>query len=636
MKRSIYLSLTPLPEARERVLASIPTLELAKHETLPVEEAEGRVMAEAVFARRSIPHYAAAAMDGVAVNAKVTFGASDASPVTLKIGETAFWVNTGAPMPTGTNAVIMVEQLLKKTPDTFEIRTAAHPWQHVRPVGEDTIKGDLLLVPNQVIRPPDIALLLNAGVFSVRVKPRPRVAILPTGSELVPPESSPRPGEILETNSRMIAAYARDDGALPSILPPCRDEREELVHALEAAAKDYDILFILSGSSAGAKDFTRTILEELGEVLIHGIAMMPGKPALYGIVHRKPVFGIPGYPTSAALFYEEIIRPFIGEITGLPLPAPSTLEAIPFRKIPSKLGQEEFIRVRLGKVGDSWIAVPLARGAGILKGLSEADGILRIPMDSEGVSDTAPVPVRLRKPKSTLEGQLIFIGSHDLSLDRIEVLMAAGATGVSLAIGAVGSLGGLFALKGGKTHLTAIHLLDPETQTYNLPYVQKYLSGRAVRIVHLLKRTQGLMVRKGNPKGIKTIRDLARDDVQFVNRQRGAGTRVLLDFFLERENISPEAVSGYLNEVATHAMVAAEIQGGMADCGLGIQAAAEALDLDFIPLAREPYDLVIPDELYGDRRIRVLLDIIRSTPFREAMAALGGYDPSESGTEKTR
>jgi len=635
MKRSVYLSLTPLPEARERVLSSIPSLDLPGHELVATVEAGGRIAAEGVFARRSIPHYAAAAMDGVAVNASVTFGATDATPVTLKIGETAFWINTGAPMPPGTNAVIMVEHLLEAGPDTFEIRSAAHPWQHVRPVGEDIIKGDLLLVSGQPITPPDVAALLNAGVFSLKVKPRPRIAILPTGSELISPEKDPEPGQVIESNSRMIAGYVWEDGGSPTILPPCKDEREELIQALKQAIEAYDILFILSGSSAGAKDFTRTILEELGEVLIHGIAMMPGKPALFGVVGKKPVFGIPGYPTSAALYYEEVIRPFLGKLTSrIPHP-PATIQANLVRKVPSKLGQEEFIRVRLGKVGETWIAVPLARGAGILKSLCEADGILRIPLESEGATDTAPVAIHLRRDRSVLEGQLIFIGSHDLSLDRINVLMAEDSSGVSLAIGAVGSLVGLFTLKDGKTHLTAVHLLDPETETYNLPYIKKYPPGRKVRIIHLLKRTQGLMVKKGNPKGITTIKDLAREDVQFVNRQRGAGTRVLLDFFLEREGLSPDMISGYANEVATHAMVAAEIQGGMADCGLGIQAAAHALELDFIPLTEEPYDLVIPEEFFGDWRIRILLGIIRSNPFREAMKSMGGYDPSESGTEKT-
>ena len=634
MKRSVYLSLIPLPEARERVFATFPSLDISREETVPTEETAGRVAAREVYARRSIPHYAAAAMDGVAVQARVTYGASEATPVTLKVGETAHWVNTGAPMPEGANAVIMVEHLLEVGPDTFEIRQAAHPWQHVRPVGEDIITGDLLLVPGQRIHPPDVAALLNAGVFSVSVKPRPHIAILPTGSELVSPQTTPKPGQVIESNSQLMAAYARQDGALVQILPPCGDEREPLLQALESALKTSDMIFILSGSSAGAKDFTRTILEELGEVHVHGIAMMPGKPALYGVAGSKPVFGIPGYPTSAALYYEEVIRPFLHEFTGHPLPPSGTIQATLTRKVPSKLGQEEFIRVRLGKVKERWVAVPLARGAGILKSLCEADGILRIPMDSEGASDADPVTIHLRRHLDTLEKQLIFIGSHDLSLDRINVLMARQGTGVSLAIGAVGSLGGLFALKAGKTHLTAVHLLDPETRTYNLPYLRKYLPDVNIRVIHLLKRTQGLMVRKGNPKGITNIRDLTREDVQFVNRQRGAGTRVLLDFFLKREGISPDAVSGYANEVATHAMVAAEIRGGMADCGLGIQAAAEALGLDFIPLTEEPYDLVIPEALLRDPRVEVLLDTIRTETFREAVRALGGYDPSESGREK--
>ncbi len=634
MKRSIYLSLAPLEEARQIILSSLPRLDLPEAELVPSAEALGRTTADAIYARRSIPHYAAAAMDGIAVEARTTFGASETSPKHLEIGKTAFWINTGMPLPKGTNAVIMIEQIQERERGILEIRQAAHPWQHVRPVGEDIIKGDLLLPPREEIRPVHIALLLNAGVFSLPVRSRPRIAILPTGSELVSPESTPEAGQIIESNSAMMAAYAVEDGAMPTILPVCEDEEQRLAHAIEEAIKSSDILFILSGSSAGSKDFTRTVLEKQGQVLIHGIAMMPGKPALFAILSGKPVFGIPGYPTSAALFYEEAIRPFLRSLTWHPPGHVGTISAHVFRKLPSKLGQEEFIRVRLGKIRGKWLAVPLPRGAGILKSLTEADGILRISRDSEGISESTPVTIQLRRPIPQLKGQLIFIGSHDLSLDRINALLAKEASGIALAIGAVGSLGGLFALRAGKTHLTAVHLLDPETQTYNLPYIRKYLPGLKIRLFHLLDRTQGLMVQKGNPKGITSIRDLARDDIQFVNRQRGAGTRVLLDTLIEQERISPDRVMGYTHEVATHAMVAAEIRGGMADCGMGIQAAAQALDLDFIPLVKEPYDLVIPEEFMEDWRVQGLLKIIRSETFRKIVRTLGGYDPSGSGEEK--
>ncbi len=633
MKRSIYLTLTPPETARQKILSTLPTLAIPREEEVETIHAGGRIAARAVYARRSIPHYAAAAMDGVAVQAGETFGASEFSPKLLEIGRTAFWVNTGMPMPEGTNAVIMVEQLEEKQPGVIEIRQAAHPWQHVRPVGEDIVRGDILLLPGEEIQPVHVGVLLNGGIFSVAVKPRPVVAILPTGSELVPPEGTPKPGQVIESNSAMMAAYVTRDGGIPRILPPCADEEQILRQNIQAALKSADVLFVLSGSSAGSKDFTRGVLEGLGTVHIHGIAMMPGKPALYATLFDKPVFGIPGYPTSAALFYEEMVSPFMAAITGKPVPSSETLLAEVIRKIPSKLGQEELIRVRLGKIGDRWIAIPLPRGAGVLHSLSEADGVLRIPEDSEGVSERSPVSVQVRRSKKDIEGTLLFVGSHDLSLDRANELLAQRKTGVTLAIGAIGSLGGVFALKSGRTHLTAIHLLDPETKTYNLPYIRKYLPNRRVRLIHLLTRTQGLMVRKGNPKRITSIRDLYREDVQFVNRQRGAGTRVLLDVLLKEEGISPDAVTGYANEVATHTMVAAEIRGGMADCGMGIEAAARALELDFIPLAKEPYDLVIPEELMDDWRVRELLTVIRSDEFRNMVSALGGYDPSESGNE---
>ena len=633
-KRSIYLSLIPLEEVKKIVLTSIPSLDIHREENIPSWDAVGRTTLREVFCRRSSPHYAAAAMDGIAVDAKQTYGASDAGPKLLIDGETAFRVNTGMPMPRGTNAVIMVENIHESGEGAVEIRQAAHPWQHVRPVGEDTIKGDMLLPANQVLTPLDVAALLNAGILEVPVRPRPRVGILPTGSELVSPEVVPKPGEVIESNSRMMAAYLTRDGLTATLFPPCRDDKALLKTAVSEALAVCDVLFLLSGSSAGAKDFSRHILTELGRVLVHGVAMMPGKPALYAIASGKAVFGIPGYPTSAALYYEEVIQPFFRHLAGKgPVPV-EKVEAELARKVPSKLGLEEFIRVRLGRVGPRWVAVPLARGAGVLKSLREADGILRIPLTAEGVSDNHPVPVVLRRDIAVLERQLLMIGSHDLSLDWIDSMLRVRSEGVRLAIGSVGSLGGLFALRDGKAHFTGIHLLDPGTQTYNLPYIKRHLPDTKMRVIHLVERTQGLLVTRGNPKDIRDIRDLARSEVQFVNRQRGAGTRVLLDFLLSEAAISPDAVSGYTNEVATHSMVAAEIQGGMADCGMGIEAAARAMDLDFIPLATEPYDLVIPEAFIEDARLQIFLEVIASGTFRKTIQLLGGYDPSESGLEK--
>jgi len=633
-KRSIYLSLIPLEEVKKIVLASIPSLAVYGEEDIPVWDSVGRTTVREVFCQRSSPHYAAAAMDGIAVDAKQTYGATDASPKLLIDGETAFRVNTGMPMPWGTNAVIMVENIHENGDGTIEIRQAAHPWQHVRPVGEDTIKGDMLLPANQVLTPPDVAALLNAGILKIAVKSRPRVGILPTGSELVSPEAVPKPGEVIESNSRMMAAYLKGDGFTATIFPPCRDDKIQLKTAVSEALATCDVLFLLSGSSAGAKDFSRHILTELGRVFVHGVAMMPGKPALYAVVSGKAIFGIPGYPTSAALYYEEVIRPFFRYLVGKGPVSAGSVEAELARRVPSKLGLEEFIRVRLGKVGPRWVAVPLARGAGVLKSLREADGILRIPLTSEGVSDNHPVPVVLRRDTAELEKQLLMIGSHDLSLDWIDSMLRVRSEGIRLAIGSVGSLGGLFALRGGKTHFTGIHLLDPETQTYNLPYIKKHLPDMKMRVIHLVKRTQGLIVNRGNPKGIRDIRDLARGEVQFVNRQRGAGTRVLLDFLLSEAAVSADEVSGYSNEVTTHSMVAAEIQGGMADCGMGIEAAARAMDLDFVPLATEPYDLVIPEVFFEDTRLQIFLEVITSGTFRKTIQSLGGYDPSGSGSEK--
>lgn len=633
-KRHVYLHMRSLQEARALWEAETEAL-CCKIEHVSTQEALHRVTAQAITARRSVPHYHGAAMDGFAVRARDTFGASDIRPFRLALYETAFPVDTGDPLPHETDAVIMIEHAERVGEGEVEIRAAAYPWQHVRKVGEDIVAGELLLPQNHRLRPPDLGALLAAGVLQVPVHARPRIWIQPTGTELVPPSQAheAHEGQIVEFNGTVLAAMVKECGGEALLQGIISDDYGSIMESLRRACdSDADAVLINAGSSAGTEDYTAAALGELGRVLVHGVTMMPGKPTILGMVGQKPVVGIPGYPVSAILSFEQFVRPLLFRMQRLPTPDPPTVEAVLGRKTPSKLGLEEFLRVILGRVAGEVVAMPLQRGAGIITSLTRADGIVQIPRDLEGLDAGEKVSVRLLRPKVEIDHTLIMIGSHDNTIDVLANELKRRDSRVHLSSSNVGSLGGLIAVRRGQTHLAGSHLLDTETGEYNTRYIERQLKGKPVRLVQLAMRQQGLLVPRGNPKKIQGIQDLARPDVIYINRQSGAGTRILLDYCLSREGISPDGIRGYDQEEYTHMAVAINVLSGRADAGMAIYAAARALELDFIPIARERYDLVIPEEVWDDDKIQMLLEIIVSSDFRERVTAMGGYDVAGSGT----
>ncbi|RLB42562.1 MAG: molybdopterin biosynthesis protein [Deltaproteobacteria bacterium] len=635
-RRKVYLAMKSLHEARELFFSRV-----AHRRTTPqaidTNDALGRVTAEPVFAKLSSPTYHSAAMDGIAVKSVTTYGTSERRPKILRIREDALWVNTGQPLPQGFDAVIMVEKLHQLDDDQVEIRAPAYPWQNVRKVGEDIIASQLLLPQNHRIRAIDIGALLSGGIFSIKVWTPPKVAIIPSGSELVDYRDvrdgrKLEPGEILESNSSVLAAMVRENRGLPVVYELVPDEPSRIKEALKKAVKsDADIIIVNAGSSAGTKDYTADAIEELGEVLVHGVAMMPGKPTILGLIEDKPVVGNPGYSVSSALSFDQFVKPLLYSMQGIEPPEPKRIRVRPTRDIPSKLGIEEFLRVSIGKVGERYVATPLARAAGSITTLTRAEGIIRIPELSEGISQEEEVEAELLVKEKDLLNTVVFIGSHDMTIDIIADEIRGLGKGIRISSSNVGSLGGLLALRKRTCHLCGSHLLDTQTGEYNLSYIRKYLKGLPVAVFHLVKRQQGLIVAKGNPKRIQGLEDLAREDVSFVNRQPGSGTRVLLDFKLEQAGIDPRGIRGYDHEEFTHMAVAVDVVSGAADCGMGIYAAAKALDLDFIPIESEQYDLVIPLELLDQPNIQAVLERVRSEPFRKRVKSLGGYDPSKSG-----
>jgi molybdenum cofactor synthesis domain-containing protein len=637
VKRQVYLAMKPLEEARELFLSSIDLDGLAGVETIKAEGSSGRITAEPVFAKRSAPSFHSSAMDGIAVRAEQTYGTTDRRPTTLKAEKDFVWVNTGQPLPKGFDSVIMVEKLHQLGDDRMEIRSPSHPWQNVRKVGEDIVATQLLFPQNHRIRPYDIGALISGGVFSVKVWKRPEVAVIPTGSELVRHEDLGETEQlenhqIIEYNSRVIAGLVQEAGGIPIVYDIVPDIEDQIRAALKQAVEsEASAVLINAGSSAGSKDFTVHVIKEMGEVLVHGVAMMPGKPTILGIVNGKPVVGNPGYPVSAALSFDQFVKPLLHMLQGQRPPERKTIKVWPTRDIPSKLGTEEFLRVNIGRVGSKHVATPLGRAAGSITTLTKAEGIIRIPALSEGITQNEEVEAELLVNERDLENTVVIIGSHDITIDILADEIRRTGQDIRVSSGNVGSLGGLIAHKKGTCHISGTHLLDTETGEYNLSYIRKYLKGIPVSVFNLVLRDQGLIVAKGNPKGVRGIEDLAGGNLTFVNRQAGSGTRVLFDCKLDQMGISPESILGYDHDEFTHMAVAVDVLSGAADCGMGIFAAARALDLDFIPIEREQYDLVIPSAMLDEPAIQAVLETIRSENFRERVLSLGGYDPTKSG-----
>jgi molybdenum cofactor synthesis domain-containing protein len=633
-KRQTYRNLKSLGEARNIFFARFKDYR-TEAELVPVRQAAGRFLVEAVKAARSVPAHHSAAMDGVAVRATTTFGALPERPVSLKKGVEAIEINTGNPLPEGTDAVVMIENV-EYAGDRCEIRDAAYPWQNIRKTGEDIVRGEILLPAHHQIRSYDQGALLAAGVLSIHSFQKPRVLILPTGNEILEPEDAEDPlppGRVLEVNGQVLSVMVAECGGEAVIGTTVPDDPGAIREAVAAALKaGYHIVLIIAGSSAGTEDYAPSLLAEMGELLVHGVTVMPGKPTLLAAVDGKPVIGIPGYPVSAVIAFREFVRPLLYRMQGVLAPEPETIAAVAGRKIPSRPGLEEHVRVVLGEVNERIVAIPLSAGAGMMTSLVRADGILRIEPEVSGYSEGERVAVELLTPARALKGRLLAIGSHDLTIDLLASMIKEESAGeITISSSNVGSLGGLLAIEKGIAHFAGSHLLDTETGEYNRSYVERYLSEIPVTLLTLVHRHQGFIIRRGNPKGIRQVSDLAKSGVVMVNRQPGSGTRVLLDYELQKAGVKPGSILGYRNEEFTHMSVAMAVASGRADVGMGILAAAKALDLDFIPVGRERYDLVIPTSLLNDRRILLLLKIIRSSRFAAQALAMGGYEVEETG-----
>jgi putative molybdopterin biosynthesis protein len=622
MDRNTYIDNIDVETAKEKYFDKIKTK--LYYEEVKVSDSLNRITFEPIYARISSPNYNAAAMDGIAVISKNTDKASENNPLTLEINKDCIYVNTGNQIMDPYDAVIMIEDVIQLGEGKVQILKAAYPWQHIRQIGEDIVATEMIIPSNHKIRPIDLGALISGGIETLKVYKKPRVGILPTGSEIVEDISEIRDGKIIDSNSRVFEGMIKELGAIPNRYAPQIDDYNLLKESILKGVEENDILLINAGSSAGTKDFTVNLIRELGEVVIHGIAMKPGKPTILGIINNKPVIGIPGYPVSAFLVMDTFVKPLIQKYIGIEEVEPEYIKAQLSRRIVSSLKHKELVRVNLGYVNEKLIATPLSSGAGVSMSLVKADGIAIIPRNTEGMEAGQMIDVELLKPINSIKKSLVSIGSHDLIMDVIGDML-------KLTSSHVGSLGGIMAIKRGECHIAPIHLLDMDTGEYNISYVKKYFPNKRMALIKGVQRQQGFIVKKGNPMKIKDFKDLLRSDIVYVNRQRGAGTRVLLDYHLGINHIDSSQIRGYQRELNTHMAVATAVATGSASTGLGIYSAAKAMNLDFIKVAYEDYDFLVTFDLLEDDRIKKFIDVIKSDKFRDILQSLGGYGFKNTG-----
>ncbi len=626
-----YLTNVPLDQAKKEYLKKLLENGFAgKTETILVSDAYGRITAKAVYARINAPHYAASAMDGVALHAKDSFGATETTPVTLRPGQFTV-VDTGDPIPEGCDAVIMVEDILQNDDGSITIHAPAAPWQHIRQIGEDICAGEMILPGFMEVSTAAIGAMIAGGVGELEVIRRPRVGIIPTGDEIIPPCADPKPGDILEFNSSIFSAMLREWNAVPVTWPIVPDRYDLIRDALQKAAEECDMVILNAGSSAGRDDYSAAAVREVGEVLYHGIAIKPGKPAILGAKGSVPILGVPGYPVSGIIVIEEFLRPLIDCWYERENDSGSRTRAKLTRPVVSGLKYQEYVRVRMGYVGNTLMASPLPRGSGVVSSFMKADGIVEVPQGTEGYTAGEEVRVRLLNSKNRLKNTLVVIGSHDPLMDELSDLMHRADHRLYLSSAHVGSMGGIMAVRRGEAHAAGIHLLDTQTGEYNRSYIKKYFPHGGVYLLRCVGRQQGLMLQKGNPLSLKAFADVARDGLCYVNRQKGSGTRILMDYLCEKDGVDRDRIYGYEREEMTHNAVAVQIAGNSADAGLGIYSTAKLYDLDFLPICVEEYDLLIPESAWGTTLVRQLVKTLKSEAFRERIEAMGGYTLDRPG-----
>ena len=620
-KRNLYLKTISVEEAYSKYFELLNKQNILRMDTEEVKtvDALNRITSEAIYAKCNSPLFNATALDGICVESKKTKNASEENPVILKLGIDYKIVDTGDAIKPPFDAVIMAEDVIEIDDETIKIISPVSGFENIRPIGEDIVVGEMILESNHEIKPIDIGALIAGGISKIKCYKKKTVGIIPTGDEIIDMKEDLKEGDIIDSNSYMIKSLIDKTGNIGKRYDIVKDDYEMIKAKLKESISANDITIINAGSSAGTEDYTVHILREIGEVVVHGVSIKPGKPVILAIVSSKPIIGLPGYPLSAYLAFDLFVKP----ILSIKNDFSEEIDAISSKRLISSLKYREYVRVKVGRIEDKYIAAPLNRGAASQMSMVRADGIMIIPQNSEGIEAGEITKVKLLKNKSEIDNTLISIGSHDILMDIVSDIIARKYDNITLSSTHVGSMGGLLALKRNETIIAPTHLLDENTGIYNIAILKEMFGEGKVSLIKGFNRIQGLMVKKGNPLNIKNIEDITK--YRFVNRQRGAGTRVLLDYKLKLLGIDPKRIDGYDKELSTHMAVAASVKSPYTDCGMGVKSAADSMGLDFIEVGVEEYDFAIYTKNLNDIKVQKFIEIIKSNELHDKLEKLGGY-----------
>ena len=600
---------------------------------LPLAEAIGRVTARPIQVLRSSPGYDASAMDGVAVTLARVRSAPVEGPAAVLPAAEVDEVDTGDPLPAGRDAVVIREQVSRRPgpagPEVLVPRDV-RAYQHVRPIGEDVLAGELLLPSGHRLRAVDVAAAAAAGHTELEVRRAPVVAVLPTGDEIRPVGTPTGEGEILDTNSLMIAGQLRAWGCIARVLPIEPDDPARIAAAVTRAVTEADLVVLVAGASAGRDDHAAAVIGLLGEVVVHGVAVRPGHPVVLGVAGRTPVLGCPGYPVSAALAVELFAAPLLASLEGTDAAGRPVTDARLGSDLASVPGVEDWVRVRLAEVDGDLVVSPLTRGAGALSSLVRADGLLRIPVGVSSLTAGRRVRVELLREAAQLRRCLVLAGPHDPAVDLLVTVLAEGQPVTDrvlpparLVLSPATPVAALAALRQGQCHLAGWTMPGP------LPD-----DATGLVAVRLADRVVGLVTAPGNPLGLAGPADLARPGLRLVNRPPGTGSRALLDRELSRLGLAAGTLSGYARQARSGLAVGAAVLAGRADCGIAPQQVADLLGLGFVPVGELPYDLLLPasgaDRQTSDGALADLLDLLRDKHFR----ALVEFRPRTSPNDR--